>query len=69
MKVEIEFVIDVFGHDRATVEQMYRDWSKGQLYRIEKPDDLCKCAMPITGTTRHYCYKCNKQIYENILLK
>jgi hypothetical protein len=69
MKVEIEFVQWISGHDQATVEQMYRDWSKGQLYRIEKPDHLCNCAIPQTGTTRHYCYKCNKQIYKNILLK
>jgi hypothetical protein len=28
MKVEIEFVRDLIGHDIATIEQMYGDWTQ-----------------------------------------
>ena len=32
MKVEIEFVRDIVGHDLDTIKQMYKDWSGTQHY-------------------------------------
>ena len=34
MKVEIEFVRDIVGHDIATIQQMYEDWSGTQQKNI-----------------------------------
>lgn len=65
MNETIEFAMYVSGKDRETVERMYLDWYKGQLYLIQS--DVCQCAIPECGTTMRFCYKCGKPFKNNLL--
>ena len=37
-KVEVKFVVDIVGHDEATIMQMYKDWLASPLNNNVQPE-------------------------------
>lgn len=61
MKVEIEFVRDIVGHNVATMKQMYSDWLKSPLSKSVKAVEHDLRVSGKFADTWQKCPKCNGQ--------